>query len=190
MLRYFLRPHRALPVRKILLVESGSRLLLEKLVPSLRVFYPGVRFDLCTCFPGAPACLDQESKIYRTAEFPNAEARKKLFEELRANRYDTIGIICSAEPIMTRWKWMLLYQVGAHACLINENADYVWFDSHHWKILAAYARTRMGFENTGAVRTLARLVLLPFNLIYLSIYALKVHMLRALRLRALRAGDR
>jgi hypothetical protein len=181
-LRYFLRPHSAPPVRKILLVESGSRHLLEKLIPNLRrVYGETLQFDLCTCFPNAPAALGPAGKIYRTADFSSNAARKKLFRELRANRYDAMGIICSAEPIMTKWKWMLVYQAGARAFLINENADFVWFDRLHSKGLAAYLRTRLGFEDSGAVRTLARIVLLPLSLIYLSLYALGVHAARALR---------
>ena len=181
-LRYFLRPHTAPPIRKILLVESGSRHLLERLIPNLRSVYgESVQFDLCTCFPGLPAALNAGCKIYRTADFSSNAARKSLFRELRSNRYDALGIICSAEPIMTKWKWMLVHQAGARAFLINENADYVWFDRMHWQGLAAYARTRMGFEDSGAVRTLARIVLLPLSLIYLSLYALRVHALRALR---------
>ncbi len=179
--KYFLRPHTAPPIRKILLVESGSRHLIEKLIPNLRLVYgEQTQFDLCTCFPGAPAAL-AGGRIYRTADFRTAAARKALFRELRANGYDAMGIICSAEPIMTKWKWMLVQRSGARAFLINENADYVWFDRLHWKGLAAYLRARLGFEDSGAVRTLARIVLLPFSVVYLSLYAVKVHALRALR---------
>jgi hypothetical protein len=175
-LRYFLRPHKAPALRKLLLVESGSRHLLEKLIPNLRAVYGETLIvDLCTCFPGAPAALSKESRIYRTADFATAAARKRLYQELRSNGYHAIGIICSAEAIMTKWKWMLVYQVGAHAFLINENADYVWFDRLHAAGLAAYVRTRLGFEDTGAVRTLARLVLFPASLLYLTLYAITVH---------------
>lgn len=181
-LRYFLRPHSAPPIRKILLVESGSRHLLEKLIPNMRSVYGDtLQVDLCTCFPGLPTALDANGKIYRTGDFASNAARKSLYRELHANGYDALGIICSAEPIMTRWKWMLVYQAGARAFLINENADYVWFDRLHWKGLAAYARTRLGFEDSGAVRTLARIVLLPLSLIYLSLYALRVHAVRRIR---------
>lgn len=181
-IRYFLRPHTAPPIRKILLVESGSRHLLEKLIPNLRAVYgETLQFDLCTCFPGLPSAIGPDGKIYRTADFGSNVARQSLYRELQANGYDALGIICSAEPIMTKWKWMLVYQAGARAFLINENADYVWFDRLHWQGLAAYARTRLGFEDSGAVRTLARIVLLPLSLIYLSLYALRVHALRVLR---------
>ncbi len=181
-LRYFLRPHKAPPIRKILLVESGSRHLLERLIPNLRMVYgEQVHFDLCTCFPGAPQSLTADSRIYRTGEFRTGAERKALFQQLRANGYDATGLICSAEPIMTKWKWMVAYQAGAHAFLINENGDYVWFDRLHSSGLTAYARTRLGFEDSGAVRTLARILLLPVSLLYLLLYAGKVHALRALR---------
>lgn len=181
-LRYFLRPHQAPLPRKILLVESGSRHLLERLIPNLRQVYgENLHVDLCTCFPGVPQGLGAERRIYRTADFGTTSLRSGLYRELRANGYHAIGIICSAEPIMTKWKWMLVYRTGAHAFLINENADYVWFDRLHGSGLAAYARTRLGLEDSGAVRTLAHIVLFPVSLLYLSLYALTVHTRRALR---------
>lgn len=181
-LKYFLRPHKAPPIGRILLVESGSRHLLERLIPNLRQVYgEALEIDLCTCFTGAPAALGAAGKIYRTASFAANAARAELYRELQTNGYHALGIVCSAEPIMTKWKWMLAYQIGARTFLINENADYVWFDRLHWKGLTAYASLRLGFEDSGAVRTLARIVLLPFSLVYLSLYALRVHALRALR---------
>jgi hypothetical protein len=181
-LRYFLRPHKAPPIRKILLVESGSRHLIERLIPNLRQVYgEATQIDLCTCFPGAPEAIGETGKVYRTSSFSTSAARKELYRELRANGYHALGIVCSAEPIMTKWKWMLVYQTGVRTFLINENADYVWFDRLHWKGLTAYASLRLGFEDSGAVRTLVRIVLLPFSLMYLSVYALRVHALRALR---------
>jgi len=181
-LRFFFSPQKAPPIQKVLLVESGSRHLLERLIPNLRLVYgENLPIDLCTCFPGAPAGLLGDARIYRTADYATPAARSRLYKELRANGYHAIGIICSNEPIMTKWKWMLVYRADAHAFLINENADYVWFDRVHASGLAAYAHTRMGFEGSGAVRTLARIVLLPVSLLYLSFYALTVHALRAWR---------
>ena len=180
--QYFFHPQKAPPIRKVLLVESGSRHLLERLIPNLRLVYgENLPIDLCTCFAGIPAGVFSEAKIYRTQDYTAPSARSRLYQELRANGYDAIGIICSAEPIMTKWKWMLVYRVDSHAFLINENADYVWFDRVHASGLAAYAHTRLGFEGSGAVRTLVRVVLLPISLVYLSLYAFTVHALRAWR---------
>jgi hypothetical protein len=182
-MRYFLRPHKAPPIQRILLVESGSRHLLEGVIPNLQQVYGDhVRFDLCTCFPGAPTALNPTTaKIYRTTDYTGSSSRRRLFRELTANNYQVTGIICSAEPIMTKWKWMLAYQLPARVFLLNENGDYVWFDRNHADLLFAYAQLRLGFEGAGAVRTLARIVLLPFTLAYLVGYAIIVHTRRFLR---------
>ncbi len=180
--RYFLQPYKAPPLRRILLVESGSRHLLERVIPNLHyVFGEHIQFDICTCFPGQP---NAATTVYRTSDYTTNSRRRTLYRELRANNYDAVGIICSAEPIMTKWKWMLAHRVPARVFLLNENADYVWFDRLHTEVLFAYARTRLGFEGTGAVRTLARIVLLPLTLIYLLFYAGVVHARRAIRLMA------
>jgi hypothetical protein len=181
-LKYFFRPYLAPTVTKILLVESGSRPILEGLIPSLkRVYGADLKIDLCTCFPGAPAGLAPDARIYRTADYPNAATRKALFRELRGNGYQALGTICSGEPIMTKWKWTLIFRVDTHAFLINENGDFVWFDREHSAVLANYAQTRLGLEGSGAVRILARIALLPFSLMYLYLFALKVHARRAWR---------
>jgi hypothetical protein len=164
------------------LVESGSRHLIERVIPNLKQVYgEQIDIDLCTCFPGRPDALGPDAKIYRTADYGTASTRRALFRRLRENGYHALGIICSAEPIMTKWKWMLVHQLPAHAFLLNENGDYVWVDRLHASGLFAYARTRLGFEGAGAVRTVARIVLFPFTLLYLLLYASTVHARRALR---------
>jgi hypothetical protein len=180
---HFLRPRRAPVVERILLVESGSRHLIEGIVPHLKnIFGEHVGIDLVTCFPGTPSAIQAAAKVYRTSDYQTSAARGTLYRELRANNYQVAGIICSAEPIMTRWKWMLAFRVPAHLFLLNENGDFVWFDSEHLKVLGAYAQTRAGLEGAGAVRTVARLVLFPFTLLYLILYASFVHARRAIRL--------
>jgi hypothetical protein len=183
-MRYFFRPHKAPPIERMLLVESGSRHLIERVIPGLRQIYgEHVRFDLFTCFPGVPNTIDPaSSRIYRTADYQSTVSRSQLYRELTANDYQVTGIICSAEPIMTKWKWMLAFQLPSRVFLLNENGDYVWFDRNHADLLFAYAQLRLGFEGAGAVRTVARIVLLPLTLLYLITYALLVHARRALRL--------
>ena len=167
---------------RILLIESGSRFLMERVAPLLRsTWAASYELDLVTCYGGAPEGLPADARIFRVGDYGTPERRRELIKELRARDYAYAGMICSAEPIMTKWKWMLVYQTGVRTFLINENADYVWFDRLHWKGLTAYASLRLGFEDSGAVRTLVRIVLLPFSLMYLSLYALRVHALRALR---------
>ena len=179
--RYFLS--RRLPSPDaILLVESGSREILERVIPGLRETWgPEVAIDLVTCYSKRPRGLDEAARVYRVTEFRGRQGRKRLYRELRANRYGLMGVICSGEPLMTKWKWALGWKIPAKIFVINENGDYFWLDRGHLDLLRQFVILRAGLAGTGAVRTLARVFSFPFTLAYLLLYATTVHARRALR---------
>jgi hypothetical protein len=112
---------------------------------------------------------------------------RRLFAELSARRYAVMGIICSGEPILAKWKWVLAARLPAKVIVINENGDYFWFDYSNWRIIGYFALLRAGLAGPGAVRGVARLALFPFTLLYLLLYAAAVHLRRGCR-RLLRSG--
>ena len=92
-------------IERLLLVESGSRYILDNLIPGLVEAYgERLKVDVVTCFNGEPSRLPEGSKIYRVWEYPDGASRKRLLRELQAAGYNTVGIICSGEPVMTKWK--------------------------------------------------------------------------------------
>ena len=170
-------------VQRVLLVESGSRQLINRVVPILRRQWAGAQIDLVTCFPGVPEELQgHESRIFRVADYQGREGRARLFAELGALRHDVAGIICSGEPIMTKWKWAVAWKLRAKFLAINENGDYFWFDVAHRATLRRFAFTRMGLAGAGAGSAAARLLAFPFTLTYLLIYAASVHLKRQARI--------
>jgi hypothetical protein len=170
------------PFARVLLVESGSRALFEKLLPSLYQNHPGMICDLVTCYAGAPTSFrENQGALYRVTDFPAGPARQRFYQQLGANRYNIVGIICSAEPIMTKWKWMLAARLPGKVFVVNENGDYFWLDYGHWSNIRYFVLYRAGLTGSGAVRTLARVVLFPFSLLYLILYAITVHSRRLLR---------
>lgn len=180
-MRYILRRY-VPPFTRILLVESGSRHIFEKVIPHLYETH-GRRLviDLVTCYAGIPAGLNPKtSTVYRVTDYPGQPGRKRLYRQLKATRYPILGIICSAEPIMTKWKWMLALLLPAKLFIVNENGDYLWFDRGHWKIIRHFFLYRLGLTGGGAVRTLAQLVFFPLTLLYLLLYAAAVHLRRKL----------
>ena len=179
--RYFFR--RGEPdVNRILLVESGSRHLLEGILPALRENYGEVPVDLVTCYAGLPAGLDPSTTIaYRVTAYRGKTGRTRLYRELAANGYSIVGIVCSAEAVMFKWKCALALRVPAKVFVLNENGDYFWFDYAHWPAIRHFVLFRMGLAGAGAVRTIARLFLFPFTFFYLLLYATAVHSRRALR---------
>jgi len=167
---------------RILLIESGSRSLMETTVPLLLNTWAGdYRFDLVTCYGGVPDCLPPDTDVFRVYDYATPERRKRLLAELRSRDYAYAGMICSAEPIMTKWKWMLALRVPAKVFIINENGDYFWINRENWSIVREFALVRAGLHGAGAARTLARIAAFPFAVLYLLLYAFNAHARRAVR---------
>lgn len=165
----------------MLLVESGSRAILEQFIPALLARHGDqTQIDLVTCYAGLPSGLPAGSNVYRVGDYPAPE-RAKLYAELKARGYDVLGVICSGEPIMTKWKWSLVARVSAKPFAINENGDWFWLDRFHWRTIRHFVLFRAGLSGAEAVSTLSRLALFPFTLLYLLLYAAVVHLKRQIR---------
>ena len=144
--------------------------------------HPEVRADLITCYAGLPHNYRADrGRVYRVTDYPDSKGRKTLYADLAANRYNVMVVICSAEPIMTKWKWMLAARLAAKILVLNENCDYFWFDRGHAGTIWHFVLFRAGLSGAGAVRTLARIIVFPFALFYLILFAATVHLRRKLR---------
>ena len=181
-MRYFLTG-RLPEVTSILLVESGSRGLVEGVIPGLREnFGNDVFIDLVTCYASLPGGFDPaRTRVYRVTDYRGRQARKRLYRELAANDYALMGIVCSGEVVLAKWKWVLGLRIPAKVFIINENGDYFWLDRLHLEPIRQFVLLRTGLAGAGAARTLVRLFTFPFTLLYLLLYAGAVHARRALR---------
>jgi hypothetical protein len=165
---------------RIVIVESGSREILDKLLPHLYGHCPEI--DLVTCYGGAPSSFRADvGRMFQISDYPGPEGRTQLVNELNTRGHAAIGIVCAAEPIMTKWKWMLAARVPAKLFVINENCDMFWADYSQWRIILHFVFFRAGLSGAGAVTTIARLLVFPFTVLFLLAYAGVVHGRRALR---------
>jgi hypothetical protein len=170
------------PFSRVLLIESGSRELFEYLLPYFYRNYPQMTCDLVTCYGGVPKNFrSDQGAVYRVTDYPDSRSRQRLYDELDGNGYVVLGIICSAEAIMTKWKWALAARLPGKVFVVNENGDYFWLDHGHLAQIRYFILYRAGLTGSGAVRTLARVALFPFSLLYLILYAIAVHFRRSLR---------
>jgi hypothetical protein len=104
-----------------------------------------------------------------------------LLKELLAAQPQVCGIICSGEPVMTKWKWWLAFRITAKVFVLNENGDYYWFDYSNWRTMLHFIFFRLGLTGADPFTTLTRLLLFPFTLCYLLLYAAVVHLRRKVR---------
>jgi len=181
-LRYFISQEIP-PFRRVLLVESGSRYLFEDMLAGIYDLHgENERVDLITCFPGVPKGFDMaRGEVFRVTDYIGRPARKAFYAKLTAGGYDVIGIICSGEAIMTKWKWALAWQVPAKLFVLNENGDYFWVDRGQLGTIKHFALYRAGLSGSGGVTTLLRLALFPFTFAYLLLFAAYVHLRRIAR---------
>jgi len=182
--RYFLSRRIPEP-NAILLVESGSRSLIESLITGLRETWgEEIPIDLVTCYPKLPRGFTPETThLYCVSNYRGRSGRRRLYRELSQNRYSLAGIVCSAEPLMTKWKWMLAFRLPVKIFIINENGDYFWLDRGHFNVIREFVYYRSGLAGVGAVRMLARIFSFPFTLAFLLLYATVAHARRAVRVR-------
>jgi hypothetical protein len=175
-LRFFFRRD-VPPLTRILLVESGSRHLFDTLIPKLlQIFGDTLQIDLVTCFAGIPTGF--RGKVFRVMDYTDPPSRALLLADLKASGYSAIGIICAAEPIMTKWKWWLAAKVPAKLVVVNENCDFFFADIGQWRLILHFIFFRVGLTGASAVPAIARLLFFPLTLSYLLLYAGAAHLRR------------
>ena len=166
----------------MLLIESGSRSLLEGILPHLRtVRGPDTAIDIVTCYAGLPAGFGPGTIVYRVTDYGSPQGRRELIRLLRSRQYSIAGMICSAEPIMTKWKWLIALGIPAKIFILNENGDYFWIHRDDFSNIRRFSLVRLGLSGAGAIRTLGRMLIFPFSVLFLLLYAFAAHAGRFVR---------
>lgn len=179
-MRYFFRRYIP-PFTRVLLVESGSRGAFDTLVPLLyQIYGEAMELDLVTCHQTTPVGF--RGRVYRVEDYSSPASRRQLFRELASSKYAALGILCSGEPIMTKWKWALAARLPAKVFVINEFAGFLWLDWGQARNLAGFARVRLGLSGSAAAPAVVRLLLLPLAVLYLLLFAAMVHTKRRIRI--------
>lgn len=168
------------PLHRAVVVESGDRCIVERFLPHFYEHCPQI--DIVTCFAGQPSGFDPaRGRIYDIADYQGREGRKRLYRELWDNQYSVVGIICAAQPIMTKWKWAIAAQLPGKLFIVNENVDYFWVDRGNWRAVRRLVLYRAGLSGADAVRTITQLLVFPFTVLFLLLWAGWAHTKRWLR---------
>ena len=92
----------------------------------------------------------RDTRVYRVADYRGRGGRAaSSTANSRANRYSLMGIVCSGEPLMTKWKWALALRIPAKVFVINENGDYFWLDRQHLEPIRQFVLLRAGLAGAG-----------------------------------------
>ena len=172
------------PFTRALLIESGSRSLLENFIPWIyTTFGASSRIDVVTCYGGAPRGLDPDnSRVFNVADYGGPDGRGRLLADLLGRDHTVAALICSGEPIMTKWKLWLTWKLPLKMLVLNENGDFFWIDRTQWRLLVHFVLFRAGLTGEGAAARVAELLMFPLTLAYLLAFAGWVHLKRAIRM--------
>ena len=179
-MRYFFRRYIPEP-RRVLLVESGSRRIMEKAHARMRSIFPQARYDLCTCFPGAPAsiCFD---RIFRVTEAPDILSKWRMALAMRRSRPSIAALLYTGEPILFPWKILLMALLPSKLLVVNENGDFFWLDWRNRAVFGQFLGARVGVNGPDLLRAACRLLFFPVALTFLLLNALVAYLGRWSRL--------
>ena len=80
----------------MLLIESGSRSLIENVLPHLRrQLGADVEIDLVTCYAGLPDGYDSRTTVFRVTDYATPERRPGTCPRAESPRLFLAGMICS-----------------------------------------------------------------------------------------------
>jgi hypothetical protein len=167
---------------RILLVESGSRHVLERAIAGMTRGFPGARLELCTCFPGLPASASDFERVWRVTDAPSLGAKWRMARAIAASRPPVAAMLFSGEPILFNWKAALLVLLPSKILLINENGDFFWLDRTNLATLRQFVGARLGMNGEGMLRGVCRVVAFPFVLVFLLIAGAATYIMRWARL--------
>jgi hypothetical protein len=156
---------------RILLVESGSRRVLERAIAGVERGFPGVTLELCTCYPGVPAAATAFQKVWRVTDAPSYGPKWRMAREIAATRPPIAALLFSGEPVMFTWKMLLLVLLPSKILLVNENGDFFWLDRSNLSTLRQFLGARLGMNGEGLLRGLCRVVMFPLVFLFLLLFA-------------------
>ena len=166
---------------RVLLVESGSRAVLERALVRMRLIFPHARFELCTCFHGWPTAQPIE-RVWRVTEAPGFFSKCGLALRIARSRPPIAALLFSGEPIMFNWKLALLLLLPSKLLVVNEHGDFFWLDRANLAVLRQFLGARWGVSGEELVRSLCRSVSFPFVFLFLLLGAAVAYLKRWLRL--------
>jgi hypothetical protein len=186
-MRFFLTG-RGPAVDRILLVESGSRHVLERAIAGMRRGFPDARLELVTCFPGLPGGASF-NRVWRVTDAPSLGAKWRMARAIAASRPPVAAMLFSGEPVLFNWKAALLLLLPSKFLLINENGDFFWLDRPNLPTLRQFVGARLGMNGEGMLRGVCRVVSFPFVLVFLLLVGVFTYAMRWSRLLYWRLTD-
>lgn len=182
-MKYFFR--RKVPqARDILVIESGSPEVVQRVLGSIRAIFPNARYYLLTCRPDpSPGSF---ATVFHTSDYPSWGNKLRLLLTFRRKKWEVMVILCTGERLLWRWKISALLLVPAKVLIVNEHADFFWLHWENWRTLRKLLAVRWGLNLDELFSAILRILVFPFIVLFLLSTAVFLYMRRWRRLAAWR----
>ncbi len=171
---------------RLLVIESGPREITERILPYFYDDQKCRQLDVLTCYTAGPANFDPgRGTLFFANSADIAHDRQRFIRTLIGTPYSVVAIICADSAVLSKWKWTVALFTKAKLLIINENAHFFFLDLSHHRVAEAMLARRMGIRNpTKFIVLCGELLIVPFTVAYLLLYAGAVHVRRLLRAKA------
>lgn len=183
-MRYFFGSFPAKAVRDVLLIESGSGGVGQRVLEKIQKLFPDARYHLLTCWPETTPehRAARYQSVFRASDYPAGLDKVRLLFSLARSRWRVLAILCTGEPLLWRWKLLALAIFPSKVLIANENADFFWLDWAHRRNLRQFLAVRWGVNRDEIAATFFRALLFPFTLLFLILTAFYLYTRRWRRL--------
>jgi hypothetical protein len=169
---------------RILVIESGPRKVADTFLQHLYQIQKSEQVDLLTCYPGAPKSFNPQRGGVYSVHHPDAKTDRSLFiRRLLAKHYTVVAILCTGDSVLTKWKWVIALRTRAKVLVVNEFDGFFLIDRKHLRPAKMMLWIRLGLNQPLKLHLLGELLLVPFTIGYLALYAGWVHARRVVRRR-------
>lgn len=167
------------PLRRVLLIESGSRSVADQFLRYLYQFKGCSQVDLLTCFSAPPEAFQSRyGRIFLVTDPAIAGNRQQFIRMIASTPYDVVAVLSTGSQILRNWKWAIALLTRAKILLVKQDVDYIFLDYGYLQRINA---PRLRREQLTRLRLFGEVLLMPFMILYLLLYAGRVHLGRLLR---------
>jgi hypothetical protein len=170
-----------LPFGRVLLIESGSRHVSDRFLHHLYQLENCGQVDVLTCFSTPPEAFQRcRGQVFFITDPAIAGDRRQFLRTIASTPYDIVAVLRTGSGILRKWKWAIALLTRAKILIVKENAGFVFLDYGCLQNIKVDV-PRLRREQITGLRLLGEVLLMPFMILYLFLYAGCVHLRRLLR---------
>lgn len=165
---------------RVLLVESGTREITEKVLHRFYEIENIGRLDVLTCYSGVPRSFDTARGVIYSIHTEAAQSHLRFIRTVLATPYTAVAILSTDSGVLARWKWAVALLTKANVVMIHQEGSF--HCAGFWRRIARLISPKpMRIWITDQLRLAAEVLLMPFTISYLLLFAAAVHARRLLR---------